>query len=204
MKSSSLLNCTARPTALHAHWSNLAGGCVLVFPMVNIEGTIVWNPWMIDVAHCLDTTNMAVWHGNVSRLLGTQYHAVGKEHHLSTILTEIAGRKPGRGTSCPMISPFEFPSEVASYLRHWAGFTTQFTWPENKNYVRDATPVWVCVCTHNGGWRLQQIRGTMDPAYANPANWVSHQRPPTGQKRNQQDQQPKKKARRSPLASCSR
>lgn len=187
MKASTLLSCNARPTALHAHWSNLANGVVLLFPMVHIEGTNVCNAWLVDAAHCLDTENRAVWHGNVSRLLGTMYHDVPARHHLATILTEIANRKPGKKTGLAHISPFEFPSEVARYLSFWHSFVPQFAWSENKSYVIDETPVWLCVGTSLGCWRLQQVRGGVDPAYASPSDWVAFDRPASALKRTQSD-----------------
>lgn len=187
MKATSLLVCTARPTTLYAHWSTLAGGIVLIMPMVNIEGTHVYNPWLIDVAHCLDATNRAVWHGNISRLLGTMYHAISEKHHLATVLKEIASRKPGKRSGMQQISPFEFPSEVARYLTAWNSFGAQFSWAENKNYVIDQTPVWMCIQTSQDCWRLQAVRGVIDPAYASPSDWIAFDRPRSVLKRGEPD-----------------
>lgn len=155
--------------------------------MVHIEGTNVCNPWLVDAAHCLDSENRAVWHGNVSRLLGTMYHAVGKDHHLASILGEIGIRKPGKKSGLAPISPFEFPSEVARYMTFWHSFVPQFTWSENKNFVIDQTPVWLCVGTSVGCWRLQQVRGGVDPAYASPSDWVTFDRPASALKRTESD-----------------
>jgi hypothetical protein len=203
MKASTLLSCTARPTALHAHWSSLAGGVVLIIPMVHIDGTNVCNPWLIDSAHCLDTENLAVWNGNVLRLLGTAYHTVPSSHHLSTVLTEIGSRKPGKRANLAHISPFEFPSEVAQYLFRWHNNLPLFTWSENKSYVIDETPVWFCVSTSRGCWRFQQVRGGVDPAYASPADWLPHDRPASALKRSDsptsERKSPKKKKHRPSL-----
>lgn len=188
MRATTLLGCTARPTTLHAHWSNLAGGVVLIVPMVHIEGTSVFSPWLIDAAHCLDTENRPVWNGRVCRLLGTEYHQVPDRHHLASVLTEIANRKPGKRCGLPALSPFELPDEAGRYLSIWRSFVGTFTWGDNKSYVLDQTQVWLCVNTSLGCWRLQQVRGVVDPAYSSPSDWLAFDRPRSTLKRTESEE----------------
>lgn len=151
--------------------------------MVHIEGTSVFSPWMIDSAHRLDTESRPVWNGNVCRLLGTVYHHLPGQHHLASVITEIANRKPGKRCGLPQLSPFELPDETARYLGIWRNFVSLFTWGENKTYVLDQTQVWLCVGTSDGSWRLQQTRGVVDPAYASPSDWLAFDRPRSALKR---------------------